>query len=110
SKLPADFVGRCWAQWAKADPNPMQRGKDCFMLVTRGRNTAFMATWTDLKNAATGTDLALGLGRMRATAKHRTMFDSVKAPAKDAGVTASDADAVAMVNSIELAPVDFHIA
>src|SRR5215208_6682237 len=47
---------------------------------------------------------------MRATAKHRTMFDSVKAPAKDADVTASDADVVAMIKSIEVEPVDFHIA
>jgi hypothetical protein len=110
SKLPPDFVSRCWGQWAKADANPIQRGKDCLMLVTRGRNNAFMATWTELKNAATGTDLALALGRMRATAKHRTMFDSVKAPAKDAGAKASDADIVAMVKRIEVAPVDFHIA
>jgi hypothetical protein len=110
SGLPADFVTRCWQQWTKADPNPMQHGKDCLMLVTRGRNNAFMATWTDLKNAAAGTDIALALGRIRATAKHRKMFDGVKAAAKDAEVTASDADVVAMVNSIEVAPVDFQVA
>ena len=46
SGLPADFVTRCWQQWGKADPNPMQRGKDCLMLVTRGRNNTFMATWS----------------------------------------------------------------
>jgi hypothetical protein len=110
SGLPADFVTRCWQQWAKVDANPMQRGKDCLMLITRGRNNAFMATWSELKSAASGADLSLALGRMRATAKHRTMFDSVKAPAKDRGVVASDADVVAMVNSIAVAPVDFHIA
>jgi hypothetical protein len=38
------------------------------------------------------------------------LFESVKAPANDAGVTASDADVIAMVNSIEVAAVDFHIA
>jgi hypothetical protein len=110
SGLPADFVARCWQQWAKVDASPMQRGKDFLMLVTRGRNNAFMATWSELKNAASGADLALALGRMRATAKHRKMFDSVKIPTKDGGVTASDADVVAMVNSIEVGPVDFHIA
>jgi hypothetical protein len=110
TSLPADFVTRCWRQWAKPDPNPMQRGKDCLMLVTRGPNNAFMATWSELKKDAPGGDLALALGRMRATAKRRTMFDSVKGPAKEAGFTASDADVVAMLNSIELAPVDFHIA
>ena len=64
----------------------MQRGKNYLMLVTRGRNNAFMATWTDLKNATAGTDLALALGRMRATGKDRKIFASVKAPAKGAGV------------------------
>jgi len=110
SGLPADFVTRCWQQWAKVNANPMQRGKDCLMLVTRGRNNAFMATWSELKNAASSADLILALGRMRATAKHRKMLDSVKTPAKDGAVTASDADVVAMVNSIEVAPVDFQVA
>jgi hypothetical protein len=110
SGLPADFVTRCWQQWGKADPNPMQRGKDCLMLVTRGRNNAFMATWSEVKNAASDADLALALGRMRTTAKHRTIFDSVRGPAKNAGVTASEADVVAMVNSMAVVPLDFHIA
>jgi hypothetical protein len=110
SGLPADFVSRCWQQWAKPDPNPWARGKDCLMLVTRGRNNAFMATWSDLKNAAPSADRALALGRMRATDKHRRMFESVKASAKDAGVTASDAEVVAIIDSIGVAPLDFHIA
>jgi hypothetical protein len=69
-----------------------------------------MATWSDLKEWAAGTDLAFALRRMRATAKHRQIFDGVKGPAKDAGVAASDADVLAMVNSIEVAPVDFQVA
>jgi hypothetical protein len=110
SALPADFVTRCWRQRVKVDPNPMQRGKDRLMLVTRGRNNAFMAIWSELKKDAPGADLTLALGRMRATAKRRTMFASVRAPAKGAHVTPNDADVVAMVNSIEVEPVDFHIA
>jgi hypothetical protein len=110
SGLPADFVTRCWQQWAKAEPNPMQHGKDCLMLVTRGPNNAFTATWTDLKEWAAGTDLALAVGRIRATAKHRKMFDGVKAPAKAAGVSAGDAETVAMINSIEVTPLDFQVA
>jgi hypothetical protein len=110
SRLPADFVMRCWKQWAQANPNPMQRGMDRLMLVTRGRNNAFMATWSDLKNAAPGADVALAVGRMTATAKHRKIFESVKAPAKDAGVTVTDGDVVAMINSMEVVPLDFQIA
>ncbi len=110
SGLPADFVTRCWQQWAKASTGPMHLNKDCLMLVTRGRHNAFFATWSDLKNAAPGADLALALGRMRATAKHQRTFARLKAPAKEAGVTPSDSDVVAMVKSIEVEPVDFHIA
>jgi hypothetical protein len=32
SGLPADFVARCWRQWFKPDPNPVQRGKDSLAL------------------------------------------------------------------------------
>ncbi|TKB65344.1 MAG: hypothetical protein E8D47_08200, partial [Nitrospira sp.] len=110
SRLPADFVTRCWKQWTQANPNPMQRGKDRLMLVTRGRNNAFMATWSELKDAAPGADIALAVGRMTATAKHRKIFESVKAPARDAGIEATDRDAVAMINSMEVMPLDFQIA
>lgn len=110
SGLPPDFVARCWQQWAKPDPNPMYRDKDRLALVTRGSNSAFMATWSELKNAATDNDIALALGRMRASAKHRALFDSVKAPAKDAGVAVSDADVVAMINMMAVVPLDFHLA
>ena len=110
SGLPADFVGRCWKQWAQADRNPMRRDKDKQMLVTRGRHNAFMATWSELKNCARDADVALALSRMRATAKHRKIFESVKAPAEDVGVTPSDADVVAMVDSIDVIPLDFQTA
>jgi hypothetical protein len=110
SALPTDFVRRCWQQWAKPDPNQMQRGKDRLALVTRGANNAFMATWSELKNAAGGADDTLAIGRMRATGMHRAIFDSVMNPAKDASVTASDADVAAMIDSIDVVPLDFHIA
>jgi ABC-type oligopeptide transport system ATPase subunit len=110
SGLPPDFVARCWQQWFKPDPNPVRRDQDSLALVTRGTNNVFMATWSELKNAAPGTDIALAIGRMRAASKQRSMFDSVKSPAKDAGVTVSDADVVAMVNAIAVIPLDFHIA
>ena len=109
SGLPADFVRRCWQQWAKGDIGPMHRGKDCLMLATRGRNNAFMALWSDLKSAASGADAALALGRMRATAKHRKVFDSVKTPARDVGVMVTDVDVVPMIKGIEVAPLDFQV-
>lgn len=110
SGLPADFVARCWKQWAQAKPNPMQHGKNRLMLVTRGRNNAFMATWSELKGDAPGADIALAVGRMTATAKHRKIFESVKAPSRDVGVTPTDGDVVAMINCMEVTPLDFQIA
>jgi hypothetical protein len=110
SALPADFVGRSWAQWVKPDPNPMQRSKDRLLLVTRQQNNAFMSIWSELKEAAGGADDALALGRMHASAKHRAVFDSVKTPATGAGMAVSDRDVAALIRTIDVVPLDFHIA
>ena len=85
SGLPADFVERCWRQWSKSDGNPMIRHKDKLLLATRGRHNAFMATWTDLKDAARGSDSQLALRRMTCTGKHRKIFQSVRDPAEGLG-------------------------
>ena len=110
SGLPADFAVRCWRQWSKTDDNPMIPHKDKLMLATRGRHNAFMATWTDLKDAARSFDSELALRRMTGTAKHRKVFQSLKDPANDAGVTPSDADVAEMINNIEIMPLDFQVA
>ena len=109
SGLPADFVERCWRQWSKTDGSPMIRHKDKLMLATRGRHNAFMATWTDLKDAARGSDSELALGRMTGTDKHRKMVQSVRDPAKKSGVNPSDEDVVEMIDSIEIMPLYFQI-
>lgn len=110
SALPAEFVTRCWRQWTKPDPNPMRHGADRLALVTRGCNNAFMATWSELKKAAGGNDTALALNRMRANAKYRAVFDSVWNPARDVDVAVSDTEVVAMIDSMVVVPLDFHIA
>ena len=108
SKLPPNFVSQCWRQWAKAEPNPMRRGKDRMLLVTRGRNAKFMSTWSDLKSAAEGSDPRLALARIKATAKHRKMFESVREPAANAGVVVKEEDALSMIASIDVVPLDFQ--
>jgi hypothetical protein len=108
-KLPAEFVADCWRQWLQRDPNPLRKGKDGFVLVTRGRDNQFMGTWTELKNYATGSDPVLALARMQATDKFQTMFASVKAPAKAAGFDVSDADVFGMIRAIDVEPFDFQI-
>src|SRR4051794_768193 len=110
SGLPADFVARAWKQWSRSDAGPMKRGKDCLMLATRGHHNQFEAIWADLKNWAPGADLAFAVAQIRATAKHRKVFDSVKAPAKAAGVPVTDADTVALIAQMQIAPFDFDLA
>ena len=108
SRLPASFVAQCWRQWAKTEPNPMRRGTDRMLLVTRGRNTSFMSTWSDLKTAAEGADPGLALARVKATAKHRKMFESVREPADGIGVVVMDEDVLSMIASIDVVPLDFQ--
>jgi ABC-type cobalamin/Fe3+-siderophores transport system ATPase subunit len=110
SGLPSDYLERAWKQWAGAGAGPMQRRKDGLVLATRGHHPAFMATWSDLKAWAAGADIAFAISQMRATAKHRKMFDSVKAAAKDAEITAEDADVVDLIRHIDVSPFDFDLS
>ena len=74
------------------------------------RRIRSMATWSDLKTWAAGADVAFAISQMRATAKHRKIFESIKAAAKDAGITAKDADVVNLIRSIDVAPFDFDLS
>jgi hypothetical protein len=108
--LPADFVERAWKQWDPKDAQPVRRDADCLMLATRQRHNAFQATWSEIELAAADADPALGLARILATAKYRRIFDSVKNPAKAAGLTISDIEVLALIRHIEVMPFDFDIA
>ena len=110
SGLPSDFLERAWKQWAGSDAGPMQRDKDCLLLATRGHHAGFMATWSDLKTWAPGADVAFAISQMRATAKHRKIFDGIKAAAKAAGISATDADVVSLIRGIDVAPFDFDLS
>jgi hypothetical protein len=108
--LPADFVERAWKQWDPKDSHPMRRDTDCLMLATRQRHNAFQATWSEIKLAAADADPALGLARIRATAKYRRIFESVKNPAMAVGRTVSDVEVLALIRHLEVMPFEFDIA
>lgn len=108
SGLPRDFVAAAWEQWRKA--GPMCRGSDCLALVTRGRKSAFEATWSDIKIWCDGGDAALAIARINATAKHKKVFASVKAPGERAGSSVSDEDVVALISHLHVFPLDFQLA
>jgi hypothetical protein len=80
------------------------------MLATRQRHNPFQATWSEIKSAAADAASALGLARIHGTAKYRRIFDSVKTPAKVAGLSVSDVEVLALIRHIEVMPLDFDIA
>ena len=110
SGLPAEFVRDAWRQWSGRGAGPMHRKGDGLLLATRGHHPQFHPTWTQIKTEASGSDPVLALARIRAPAKHRKIFDSVSKPAKTAGVTANDEDALALIRCVGVAPLDFQLS
>jgi len=93
--LPETFVVAAWEQWRK--PGQMRHGLDSISLITRDRHTAFSATWADIKTWSADSNIASTLGKIHASAKHRKVFDSVRAPAVKAGAAASEEETVALI-------------
>jgi hypothetical protein len=109
SGLPRDFVAAAWQQWSTATTGPMHRGRDRLMLVTRGRHPAFQALWADIKNWCTSTDPVLAIARIRGTAKHRKIFESIKSPLAALGVAIRDEDVVELIQHLLIVPLDFDL-
>lgn len=105
SGLPSGFVTLAWEQWR--DPQgPFNRAVDGLALVTRGKHTAFEATWVEVKNACSGPDDALAMGRIRSNAKQSRVFDSVQAPGGDA----SEEETIELIRRLHVLPVDLQLA
>ena len=66
--LPADFVKRAWEQWRDPD-GPFNRATDGLVLVTLGTHQAFDPAWREVKNACSGTDMALAMSRIRSNTR-----------------------------------------
>ena len=79
SGLPSDFVTLAWEQW-RDQQGPFNRAADGLALVTRGKLPAFEATWVEVKNACSGSDVALAMSRIRSNPRQSRVFDSVQAP------------------------------
>jgi hypothetical protein len=105
--LPETFVVSAWAQWRK--PGQMRHGLDSISLVTGDRHTAFSATWADIKTWSADSNIASTLGKINASAKHRKVFDSVRAPAVKAGTTASEEETVALIRALQVIPLEFQL-
>jgi len=108
SGFPADFVSRAWEQWNKPEPEgPMNRSNDFLVLATLSEDPDFTATWREVTNACSGSDIALGLARIRANQKQSRVFDSVKK--QTGGADASDEETVALIRRLMVIPFDFTL-
>ena len=104
SGLPSGFVTQAWEQWR--DPQgPFNRASDGLALVTRGMLPTFEATWFEVKNACSGSDVALAMSRIRSNTKQSRVFGSVQEP----GVNASDEETIELIRRLQVLPVDLQL-
>lgn len=108
SGWPKDFVEAAWTLWRTQAP--FNRSTDHIGLVTRGRNAAFDALWSDLKLWCGDPNPALAIGRINASQKHRKVFDTVHNPGQVQGVLPDAADTIALIAKLHLYPLDFQLS
>lgn len=107
SAWPAEFISMAWTLWRTE--NPFRRATDRMGLVTRGRNTRFDETWSDLKLWCDNADPVFTMSRINASRKHRQLFHSIRAPGEHAGELPSEVDTVTLIASLELYPTDLQL-
>lgn len=103
SGLPSGFVTQVWEQWRDSQ-GPFDRAGDGLALVTLGTLPTFEATWREVKNACTGSDVALAMGRIRSNPRQSRVFDSVQEP----GGNASDEETIELIRRLHVLPVDLQ--
>lgn len=104
--LPAGFVKASWSLWRNS--KKFKRNQDCLMLITRGSHKAFMPTWSDIKNWCDGGNASTAVSQIKASKKHKKIFDSIKSLDKKS--LSSDEDTIALIKHLEVIPLDFQLA
>lgn len=102
--LPADFATRAWEQWRDTQ-GPFDRAVDGLALVTLGTDRAFDPAWREVKNACSGTDTALSMGRIRSNRSQSNVFNSVQMPGG-----ASDEETIELIRRLHVLPTDLQFA
>lgn len=105
--LPSDFITAAWAMWR--DRNRISPKTDAMALVTRGRHQAFDPIWADIKNWSAAGDVELALARIRQSAAHQRVFDSVCRPGAVDGMPPSAEETLALIARLAVLPVDFQL-
>ena len=105
SGLPSDFVTKAWDQWRDSQ-GPFNRASDGLALVTLGTLPKFEETWREVKNACSGSDVALTMKRIRGNQKQSRVFRSVQEP----GGNASDEETIELIRRLHVLSVDLGFA
>jgi len=104
SKLDDEISNLLAEAWTREE-GPFNHQTDKLALITNEAKPAFDSIWRDLKDWTSGVDPALALPRIFQTAKHKTLFESVRG-SKHTDVT--DEELCRLVAHTEIIRRDFH--
>lgn len=106
SGLPEDFVNRAWELWSNPE-SPMNTSNDGLALVTQGTHPVFDPIWREIKNACSGSDVALTINRIRDNSNQSKVFESVH-KLDPRGPEASDQETIELIRKLHVLPMDFQ--
>jgi hypothetical protein len=107
--LPHEFVSAAWKDFTNVGARSFQRSRDRLALVTRGHLQAFETVWADIKNWCTGDDQTLALARIRASGKHRTIFNNIKKVVQESSASISDGEVLEFIRHLLVISTDFDL-
>lgn len=87
---------------------PFNRAVDGLALVTLGTLQTFDGPWREVKNACSGSDVALAMSRIRSNRRQSRIFNSVQDP--DGTPTATDEETIELIRRLHVLPVDLQLA
>ena len=104
--LPESFSVQVWRLWTKAG-SPFSRSSDVMALASQGTHAGFLATWSEIKTAASGADPALAMAQIAASARCKRIFEALKSAA---GTAVENAEVLALIRRVEVLTFDFQQA
>ena len=107
SGLPADFLLPAWRQWQRG--GPLRQGTGGLAMASRGRHAAFEATWADIKLWCREGDAVSAVAKIKASAKHKKIFESIRKASADEGGLVDEATVVALIRHLQVLPFDFQL-
>lgn len=100
--FPVDFARSVWADWDRLDGGDRQYV--LFALATRSKHPGFEKTWADIKDWLGKGVTPLAIARIKQSAQHKRIFDSVSL-----AQTRTDVETGELVRRILLISTDFQL-